>query len=124
MGSYKIGTSSPLGDSDKCETRFGYDPRSTYSPGAERLTTLAGTTVDVGYPRAVWTFAALTVTQWETLYTIVGGYSGLAYAETRDDMDDWNEYQVLARLPEPGTLERWGGVYKNVEIELLLLAAA
>lgn len=118
---YRIGDATPLTADDNCKTLFGYDPRSTYNPGAERLTTLAGTTVDVGYPRSVWTFTALTVAQWEDLLDIVGGYSGEVYVETRDDLDSFDEYRAIARLPEPRTLERWGGVYQNIEIELVLV---
>ena len=98
---YRIGDAEPLGDDDNCRALFGYDPRSTYNPGAERLTTLAGTTVDVGYPRAVWTFAALSIAQWGDLLDIVGGYSGEVYIETRDDVDEWGQWRALARLPEP-----------------------
>lgn len=121
MTGYHISDAFPLTDEDLCTVLFGYDPRSTYNPGAERLTTLAGTTVDVGYPRAVWTFAALTVAQWEDLLELVGAYSGTVYIETRDDVDDWYQWLALARLPEPRTLNRWGGVYKDVEIEFLLI---
>ena len=118
---YRIGTTTPLTDADDCETLCGYDPRSTYNPGAERVVTLAGTTVDTGYPRSVWTFAALTVAQWSDLKDIVGGYSGEVYVETRDDEDTFAEYRALARLPEPRGLARWGGVYQDVEVELVLL---
>lgn len=120
---YAISSSFPLGNADLCTARFDYDPRSTYNPGAERLATLAGTTVDVGYPRAVWTFAALTIAQWAALRDIVGGYSGEVYIETRDDEDAWADYRALARLPEPRDLERWGGFYQNIVVELLLLEA-
>jgi hypothetical protein len=119
---YRIGDTSPLTDADNARALFGYDPRATYNPGAERLTTLAGTTVDVGYPRAVWTFAALTIEQWDDLLTLVGGYSGEVYVETRDDVDEFEEYRAIARLPEPRDLERWGGHYRNVNVELVLLA--
>jgi hypothetical protein len=118
---YRIGDTPALTDAHNVATLFYYDPRSTYNPGAERLVTLAGTTADVGYPRAGWTFAALTIAQWATLRAIVGGYSGQVYVETRDDEDTFRIYRALARLPEPRDLERWGGYYKNVSIELLLL---
>jgi hypothetical protein len=120
---YRIGASTPLSDDDNAAVLFGYDPRSTYNPGAERLVTLAGTTVDVGYPRAVWTFAALTVEQWEDLLELVGGYSGEVYVETRNDIDEFDEYRTIARLPEPRDLERWGGYYQNITVELLLVEA-
>ena len=121
MGQYRISDTFPLGDADLCAARFGYAPHSTYNPGAERLLTLAGTTVDVGYPRAVWTFSALSVAQWAALLGIVGAYSGEVYVETRDDVDAWSQWRALARLPEPRDLDRWGGYYRHVEIELLLL---
>jgi hypothetical protein len=118
---YRIGESAPLDDDDNCKTLFGYDPRSIYNPGAERLLTLAGTTVDVGYPRSVWTFAVLGIELWEDLLDMIGGYSGEIYVETRDDVDTWYQYRALARLPEPRTLDRWGNCYRNVEILLVLL---
>ena len=118
---YRISDTFPLVDADLCAVLFGYDPRSAYNPGAERLTTLAGTTVDIGYPRAVWTFAALTIAQWESLLDLVGAYSGEVYVETRDDVDDWYQWRAIARLPEPRTLDRWGGYYRGVEIEFVLL---
>ena len=121
MTGYRLSATFPLDDTDLCTVLYGYAPRATYNPGAERRLTLAGTTVDVGYPRATWTFAALTVTQWGALLTLVGAYSGEVYIETRDDVDVWKQWRALARLPEPRALDRWGGVYKNVEIELLLL---
>ncbi len=120
---YRIGDSIPLSDADNCVALFGYDPRSTYNPGAERLITLAGLTVDVGYPRSVWTFAALTVEQWDDLLDIVGSYSGRVYIETRTDIDIFVVYRAIARLPEPRNLKRWGGVYQDVEIELILVEA-
>lgn len=121
MSDYRIGTAVPLTDADLCETRFGVDPRATYNPGAERLVTLEGLTVDVGYPRATWTYVALSVTHWSDLLTLVGGYSGEVYVETRDDVDAWAVYRALARLPEPGTLRRWGKKYLPVIIDLVLL---
>jgi len=121
VGDYRIAATFPLVDADKCTAWLGHAPRSTYNPGAERLTTLAGTTVDVGYPRAVWAFAALSIAQWSALRDLVGGYSGEVYVETRNDVDEWQQWRALARLPEPRTLERWGGYYRDVEIGLVLL---
>lgn len=121
MTGYRISDTFPLTDADLCTVLFDFDPRTAYNPGAERLTTLAGTTVDVGYPRAVWTFAALSIEQWESMMGIVGGYSGEVYVETRDDVDGWYQYRALARLPEPRNLDRWGGYYRGVEIELILI---
>lgn len=118
---YRISDASPLTDADNCKTLFGYDPRSTYNPGAEVVVTIAGTLAYVGYPRVTWTFPALSIELWEDLLELVGDYSGQVYIETRDDIDDWYDWRALARLPEPRTLDRYGGVYKNVEIELLLI---
>lgn len=117
---YRLGDTTPLNDADNAVALFGYDPASTYNPG-ERLVTLAGTTVDTGYPRSVWTFAALTVEQWEDLIDLVGGYSGQVYVETRNDIDEFDEYRAIARLPEPRSLMRWGGYYRDVSIEFVLL---
>jgi hypothetical protein len=118
---YRLSDSHPFTDDDLATVLFGVDPRTTYNPGAERVTTLSGTTADVGYARSVWTFAALTIEQWEALLDIVGGYSGEVYVEVRDDIDDWYEYRAIARLPEPRTLDRWGGYYQNVSIEFVLI---
>lgn len=118
---YRVGAIYPLGNPDNCTALFGHNPRSAYNPGAERVITLAGTTVDVGYPRSVWTFAALTVEQWEDLLDIVDGYSGMVYVETRNDVDEWTTYHAIARLPEPRNLDRWGGIYRDIEIEFVLL---
>ncbi|HOU13461.1 MAG TPA: hypothetical protein PKZ84_10110 [Anaerolineae bacterium] len=122
MTRYRLSDAFPLTDSDLCSALFGYDPRNSYNPGAERLTTLAGTTIDVGYPRVTWRFAALTIEQWEDLLDLVGDYSGLVYIETRNDIDEWQQWQAIARLPEPRALNRWGGYYRDVEIEFILLA--
>lgn len=121
MGNYRISDTFPLVDADLCAALFGYDPRSIYNPGAEAIVTLAGTLDFVGYPRATWLFSALTIAQWSALLTLVGAYSGEVYIETRDDVDGWYQWRALCRLPEPRTLDRWGGVYKNVEVEFLLL---
>lgn len=121
MGAYRISDAHPFTDADLVPEVLGHDPQATYNPGSERLMTLAGTTVDVGYPRVTWTFQALTVAQWEDLLDLVGGYSGTCYIETRNDIDEWAEWQALARLPEPGNLARWGGYYQNVTLEFLLL---
>jgi hypothetical protein len=122
MNTYRVSNLYPLTPTDTCGARFGYAPRATYAAGAERVITIAGTTADVGYPRATWTFAALTVAQWSAWQTLVGGYSGTVYIETRDDEDSWHVYRAVARLPDPATLDRWGGYYRNVTIELVLVA--
>jgi hypothetical protein len=44
------------------------------------------------------------------------------YVETSDDMGDFYVYTAIATLPDPGTLERWGGRYLNVVIDFVLLA--
>ena len=121
MGDYRISNTHPFVAADLCATRFDYDPQTTYNPGAGRVTNLDGTTTDTGYARSVWTFAALSVAQWEALITLVGGYSGEVYIETRDDVDNWYEWRALARLPEPRELTRWGGYYQNVSVEFLLI---
>ena len=120
---YRIGATASLNDDNNVEAIFGFgrDPRATYNPGAEAVLTLAGTMVFTGYPRATWRFAALTVEQWEDILDLVGGYSGEVYIETRNDIDKWAQWRALARLPEPRTLDRWGGVYRGVEVEFLLL---
>lgn len=109
------------GSLQPCLTVLGVEPRATYNPGAERVTTLAGTFAAVGYPRATWTFTVLEVTAWDTLLALVGGYSGEVLVETRNDVDDWAQWRALARLPEPRALERWGGFYRNVTLEFVLL---
>lgn len=121
MGNYRISDTHPFTNSDLCTERFEFDPKSTYSPGAERVTTLAGTTEDVGYPRSVWRFGGLSVQQWSDLKALVGGYSGEAYIETRDDVDTWKEWRALARLPQPQEIDRHGGYYNQVVIEFLLI---
>ena len=118
---YRIGTSTPLSAADNCETLFDRDPRGTYNPGAERVETLDGTTVDVGYPRATWTYRALSIDHWDDLKTLIGGYSGQVYVETRDDVDTWSTYRAIARIPEPARLRRWGQKYLDVVIDLVLL---
>ena len=99
---------------------LGTDPRGTYAPGGARDATLAGTQVYVGYPRATWTFAFLTLAQWEELYDLCG-YSGQVYIETRDDQDTWDIYRAIANLPDVGSLDRWGGGYRNVALDLILV---
>ncbi len=118
---YELGAT--VGTMVTAVTLCGTDPQATYSPGAERVTTVAGTLVDVGFPRVTWTFAALTVAQWGALGTLIGGAAGVIYIQTRDDVDDWATYEVIARLPDPGTLTRWGGVYRDVTVEFVLLEA-
>ncbi len=119
--SYKISDSAPLTDADACRVLFGYDPRVTYNPGAEVVRDHGGGLQFVGYPRATWTFAVLSIEHWEDLLDLVGGYSGEVYVETRNDVDNWLTYRAIARLPEPRTLNRWGGYYRDVTIELILI---
>ncbi|MBN1261093.1 MAG: hypothetical protein JXB35_10470 [Anaerolineae bacterium] len=121
MGNYRIGSAYPLDSSDLCVTRFGVDPRSTYSPGAESKHTLDGTLAYVGYPRSTWQFASLTIAQWSALKTLASGYSGTVYVETRDDDDTWNSWLAILRLPDPASLNRWGGKYLDVSLELILI---
>lgn len=120
MGAYRISDTHPF-TTNLVTTLLGVDPKATYNPGGQRLTTLAGTTVDVGYPRVTWTFASITVAQWSSLLALVGTYSGEVYIETRDDEDSWAEWRAVVRLPESGTLQRWGGRYQNVVLEFLLV---
>lgn len=121
MGNYRISDTHPFTDDDLCTARFDYDPKSTYSPGGERVITLAGTVEDVGYARSVWAFSALSIAQWSALRTLVGGYGGEVYIETRDDEDTWKEWRTMARLPNPNELDRHGGYYENAIITFLLL---
>ena len=119
MSDYQIGaTEATLA---AVSTLTGVPPRSTYAPGGERVRTVAGTQVDVGYPRVTWTFRWLTVAQWNALLTVVGGVSGMVYVETRDDVDAWSTYYAIANLPNVAELERWGGGYMDVQIEMILL---
>jgi hypothetical protein len=122
MTTYQIGTS--IATLANVDTVCGILPRSRYSPGKE-IETHAGTRVYRGYPRSVWTFDALTVAVWDTLKnTYLGGdLSGETYVTTRDDEDDWDSYRVIARLPTPDSLQRWGGRYLDIEIELILVEA-
>ena len=120
---YKIGASTPLGSGDTTQTRCGVDPRATYSPGGERVQQLNGVQAFVGYPRATWTFKALTVAQFETLRSLLSGYSGACYVETRNAADAFTEYSAIVTLPDPGSLNRWGEKYRDVMLEIVLLEA-
>lgn len=120
---YKIGSSTPLSGSDTTETRFGVDPKATYSPGGERVLKLNGVREFEGYARATWTFAALTIAQFEALRSLLSGYSGTCYVETRNANDVYDEYSAIATLPDPSSLDRWGGYYLDVTIEIVLLEA-
>jgi hypothetical protein len=121
--SYQMGATQ--GALQDVETVFGFGPRSTYAPGREEVVTVSGLGVYIGYPRVTWTFAALSVAQWQTLKTTLGGggLSAVCYIQTRNDLDVWGTYQAISRLPNPETLERWGGHYRDVVVEFSLLEA-
>jgi len=120
---FRLGQSSTFTDATELvQNVVGYTPAATYTPGGTRVLTLAGLQTFVGYPRAAWTLAFLTVAQWETLKDLVGGLSALCYCETHDDENDWYVYHAIGTLPDPKTLKRWGGGYQDVVLELVLLA--
>jgi len=71
---YQIGAaSSTLVNAD---TVFGKDPKSTPIPGGERSRVMDGTDVYIGYPRSVWEFAFLTVTQYRKALAILCSTAG------------------------------------------------
>lgn len=105
---------------------LGYYPRSAYAPGAELVNDHGGGLQVVGYPRSTWTFAALSIEDYEellqtTLGFSLGQYSGECYICTRDEFDNWEDYYALLRLPNPATLERHGEHYLNLQLEFVLL---
>lgn len=106
------------------EALFGHEPRVTYSPGITREK-LDGQTDYVGHVRVTWTFAFLTVSQWDTARSTLftpdaNDYSGECYIETRDDDDNDIESDALAIFPTPEQLDRWGGGYRDVSITFVL----
>lgn len=108
------------------KTLLGFYPQSVYAPGAEFVTDHGGGLRVVGYPRSTWTFAALSVADYEdllqtTLGFVTGQYSGEVYIATRDEFDNWADWRALLRCPFPGALERHGGHYLNVQLEFILL---
>lgn len=120
MTTYQIGTS--LLTLVEAETVFGTQPASTYQPG-DRLETFSGSLAYLGYPRSIWRFAAISVTDWASLRSTYLGseYSGEVYVRTRDDTDTWAEYRAILRLPDPATLQRWTEHYIDVDVELILV---
>jgi len=122
MTTYQIGTS--IVGLVNADTVFGVEPRSQYVPGVA-VETHAGTIVYRGYPRSIWTFAAVDVTVWDTVKNtyLAGELTGETYVTTRDDEDDWDSYRVIMRLPNPEDLDRWGEKYLDVEIEIVLVEA-
>ena len=121
MTTYQMGTASTnLAD---VKTTLGVDPQGTYAPGGEREAALDGTLKYRGFPRATWTFAALTLARWTTLKNTLasGGLSGTCYIRTRNDVDTWTVWQAISRLPYTEGLKRWGGRYLDVKIEFLLV---
>lgn len=105
---------------------LGYYPRSAYAPGAELVNDHGGGLQVVGYPRSTWTFAALSVEDYETLLQTTlgfstGQYGGEVYIETRDEFDNWLDFRAILRLPNPADLERHGAHYLNVQLTFVLL---
>lgn len=108
---------------------FGVAPSSSYKYGAELTPTGDGGQLWRGYPRTVWRFKAIPVTTYATaivttLGITAGNASGIVYVYTRNEYDTWSYYQALLRVPDPTTLNRWGGHYLDVALEFILLAPA
>jgi len=107
-------------------TLLGTGPRSVYAPGAELVATHGGGLVAVGYPRSILTFKAVTIEDYAdalqtTLSWGVTDYSGSVYVTTRNEFDDWATYSAILRLPDPQTLQRWGGHYLDVPWTFILI---
>jgi len=105
---------------------FGVAPSSSPKYGAELAPTGDGGQLWRGYPRAIWTFKAIPVATYTTAITstlgITAGYaSGQVYLYTRNEYDTWAYYRAILRLPDPTTLNRWGGHYLEVALEFILL---
>ncbi len=119
---YRLG--SAAGSLSTAVSVFGVDPRATYTYGGEQVNTNAGTQVNVGYPRATWKFAQLTIAQYTALRTLLGftgtTTSGTGYVETRNNEDSYAVYTAVIRLSELGKLERWGGRYLDFVLEFTL----
>jgi len=108
---------------------FGAPPASSPVYGAELVKTGDAGQLWRGYRRTVWTFAGIAVATYATAIVTTlgipaGNASGIVYIYTRDEYDTWGYFQAMLRLPDPATLERWSGVYKNVALEFILLATA
>lgn len=118
---YQIGTTQP--GLQAASAVFGYDPKTTYSPGGDLVATNAGTLQTVGFPRSVWSFASLSVSTYASIKStyLSGAYSGEVYIETRDEDDVYKQWHALLRLPNPVNLSRWGGRYQDIALEFVLL---
>lgn len=114
------------------QTIFGCDPNYDSSrpfppaaPGVEQIELLDGTTSFVGYARAVWTLVDVIVARLVAGRQFALGsttaYSGQCYVRTLDADGAYKSYRAIARFPNPMTLERDGAIYKNVQINFILL---
>lgn len=122
---YLIGTD--VDDLDRAVDLFGVEPASTYKPGAELAERSDAGQVWRGYPRVTWQFAGIAVATYATaivttLGIAAGAAAGAVVIYTRTEYDSWGYYEAMLRLPDPTTLERWSGVYKNIALEFVLLA--
>lgn len=113
-------------DLDRAVDLFGVEPSSAPKPGAELVERSDAGQVWRGYARTTWTFDGIAVADYADALTALsftaGQAAGAVVIYTRDEFDTWCYFEAMLRLPDPATLERWSGVYKNVALEFVLLA--
>jgi len=112
------------------ETIFGTDPNypdyvPPAAPCAEFVETLSGIEDFVGYGRVTWTLDNVIIARLVAGRQFALGsttaYSGQCYIRTPDADGAYKDYRVIARFPNPSTLERMGGVYQNAPVTFILL---
>jgi hypothetical protein len=122
---YLIGTD--VDDLDRAVDLLGVEPSSAPKPGAELVPTGDAGQTWRGYARTTWLFDGIAVATYATaivtdLGITAGDAAGFVVIYTRDEYDTWGYWNAVLRLPNPATLERWSGVYKNVALEFILLS--
>lgn len=129
MSRYRIGTQAGgvAGMSDVC-VYAGTEPQSTYQEYTEVVgQDLNGSNIEAGLPRAAWTWAELSQSEFDAILDLLGtGSSAYVYIRTRlnTGASDSDFANFLAIMQRPTSTVEGRIVHREVEVQFVQLVAA
>jgi hypothetical protein len=91
------------------------EPKSTYQPYSRLVIKGNGAAQGVGAPVASWTFALLSITEYNQLRTFCPGASAEIYIHTKKDDDTFADFSCTMIVPNDPQ-DRWYAVRKNYTV--------
>jgi hypothetical protein len=114
MADFEIGATSSTTNIESLTTPLP-EPKSSYLPYARTNNKGNGGVRGVGSPVAQWSFAVLSIEQYNQLKTFCTGASADVYIRTKLDDDTYADFQAIMIWPnEPQ--DRWYGERKNFTV--------